>query len=94
MILQSAMLHLSFKTTLDDIEWSDSRRVNEYFNSSSSAEGFDPNYRFRSHNMESALHPAAANGNLEIIVILLQAGANIDAEDEDHKTPLVGTAIF
>ncbi|XP_033643083.1 histone-lysine N-methyltransferase EHMT2-like [Asterias rubens] len=53
------------------------------------AEGFDPNYRFRSHNMESALHPAAANGNLEIIVILLQAGANIDAEDEDHKTPLM-----
>ncbi|XP_038063428.1 histone-lysine N-methyltransferase EHMT2-like isoform X2 [Patiria miniata] len=52
------------------------------------AEGFDPNYRFPAHNQETALHPAAAAGHLEIIVMLLQAGANMEAEDEDHKTPL------
>lgn len=53
------------------------------------AEGFDPNYRFPAHNQETALHSAAAGGHLDVIIMMLQAGANMEAEDEDHKTPLV-----
>ena len=30
-ILQSGIVYLSFKTTVDDIEWSDSRRVKEIY---------------------------------------------------------------
>ena len=52
-------------------------------------DGFDPNYRFPSHNHEAALHVAAAKGHLEIMSMLLQADANIDPTDEDHRTPLV-----
>ncbi|PIK41489.1 putative histone-lysine N-methyltransferase EHMT1, partial [Apostichopus japonicus] len=51
-------------------------------------EGFDPNYHFPSHNRETPVHAAAAKGHLDIVCMLVQAGANIDAEDEDHRTPL------
>ncbi|PIK42261.1 putative histone-lysine N-methyltransferase EHMT1, partial [Apostichopus japonicus] len=49
---------------------------------------FDPNYHFPSHNRETPVHAAAAKGHLDIVCMLVQAGANIDAEDEDHRTPL------
>lgn len=57
-----------------------------------SGEGFDPNYHFPSHNRETPVHAAAAKGHLDIVCMLVQAGANIDAEDEDHRTPLVRTS--
>ncbi|XP_041481439.1 histone-lysine N-methyltransferase EHMT2-like isoform X2 [Lytechinus variegatus] len=56
------------------------------------SEGFDPNYRFPSHNLETPLHGAASKGHLDIICLLLQSGANIDAVDANLATPLHSAA--
>ncbi|XP_071507959.1 histone-lysine N-methyltransferase EHMT2-like [Diadema antillarum] len=56
------------------------------------SEGFDPNYRFPAHNLETPLHGAAAKGHLDIICLLLQSGANIEAVDANLATPLHAAA--
>ncbi|XP_061673321.1 histone-lysine N-methyltransferase EHMT2 [Syngnathoides biaculeatus] len=52
-------------------------------------EGIDPTYQPDSQNRRSALHAAAQRGLLEVCYILLQAGAQIDAQDKDLRTPLL-----
>lgn len=56
------------------------------------SEGFDPNYRFPAHNLETPLHGAAAKGHLDLLCLLLQSGANIDAVDANLATPLHAAA--
>ncbi|XP_077404838.1 histone-lysine N-methyltransferase EHMT2 [Vanacampus margaritifer] len=56
-------------------------------------EGIDPTYQPDSQNRRSALHAAAQRGLLEVCYILLQAGANIDAQDKDLRTPLLEAIV-
>ncbi|XP_030853851.1 histone-lysine N-methyltransferase EHMT2 isoform X2 [Strongylocentrotus purpuratus] len=56
------------------------------------SEGFDPNYRFPAHNLETPLHGAASKGHLDILCLLLQSGANIDAVDANLATPVHAAA--
>ncbi|XP_049607902.1 histone-lysine N-methyltransferase EHMT2 isoform X1 [Syngnathus scovelli] len=56
-------------------------------------EGIDPAYQPESQNRRSALHAAAQRGLLEVCYILLQAGAQIDAQDKDLRTPLLEAII-
>ncbi|XP_062265391.1 histone-lysine N-methyltransferase EHMT2 isoform X1 [Platichthys flesus] len=56
-------------------------------------EGIDPTYQPDSQNRRSALHAAAQRGLLEVCYILVQAGAQIDAQDKDLRTPLVEAII-
>nr|XP_061808338.1 histone-lysine N-methyltransferase EHMT2-like [Nerophis lumbriciformis] len=56
-------------------------------------EGIDPTYQPDSQNRRSALHAAAQRGLLEVCYILLQAGAHIDAQDKDQRTPLLEAII-
>ncbi|XP_071948439.1 uncharacterized protein [Antedon mediterranea] len=55
-------------------------------------EGFDPNHRFPEYNYETAMHAAATKGHHVILYVLLQAGGNCNAKDEDTQTPLMCTA--
>ncbi|XP_029023352.1 histone-lysine N-methyltransferase EHMT2 isoform X2 [Betta splendens] len=56
-------------------------------------EGIDPTYQPDSQNRRSALHAAAQRGLLEICYILIQAGAQVDAQDKDLRTPLLEAII-
>ncbi|XP_065804383.1 histone-lysine N-methyltransferase EHMT2 isoform X1 [Labrus bergylta] len=56
-------------------------------------EGIDPTYQPDSQNRRSALHAAAQRGLLEVCYILIQAGAQVDAQDKDLKTPLLEAII-
>uniref|UniRef100_A0A8D3E9E9 Histone-lysine N-methyltransferase EHMT2 n=1 Tax=Scophthalmus maximus TaxID=52904 RepID=A0A8D3E9E9_SCOMX len=56
-------------------------------------EGIDPTYQPDSQNKRSALHAAAQRGLLEVCYMLIQAGANVDAQDKDLRTPLVEAII-
>ncbi|XP_061838603.1 histone-lysine N-methyltransferase EHMT2 [Nerophis lumbriciformis] len=56
-------------------------------------EGIDPTYQPDSQNRRSALHAAAQRGLLEVCYILLQAGAQIDAQDRDLRTPLLEAIV-
>lgn len=56
-------------------------------------EGIDPTYQPDSQNRRSALHAAAQRGLLEVCYILLQAGAQVDAQDKDRRTPLLEAVI-
>ncbi|XP_054619390.1 histone-lysine N-methyltransferase EHMT2-like isoform X1 [Dunckerocampus dactyliophorus] len=56
-------------------------------------EGIDPTYQPDSQNRRSALHAAAQRGLLEVCYILLQAGAHIDAQDKDFRTPLLEAIV-
>ena len=51
------------------------------------AAGASPNTQENSRS-ETPLHRAAAENNADIITVLLEAGANINARDEDSYTPL------
>ncbi|KAK2830574.1 hypothetical protein Q5P01_018505 [Channa striata] len=56
-------------------------------------EGIDPTYQPDSQNRRSALHAAAQRGLLEICYMLIQAGAQVDAQDKDMRTPLLEAII-
>lgn len=56
-------------------------------------EGIDPTYQPDSQNRRSALHAAAQRGLMEICYILIQAGAQVDAQDKDLRTPLLEAII-
>ncbi|XP_053718857.1 histone-lysine N-methyltransferase EHMT2 isoform X1 [Synchiropus splendidus] len=56
-------------------------------------EGLDPTYQPDSQNKRSALHAAAQRGQLELCYILIQAGAQVDAQDKDTRTPLLEAII-
>nr|XP_043909106.1 histone-lysine N-methyltransferase EHMT2 isoform X1 [Solea senegalensis] len=56
-------------------------------------EGIDPTYQPDSQNRRSALHAAAQRGLLEICYMLVQAGAHVDAQDKDLRTPLIEAII-
>lgn len=52
------------------------------------SEGVDVNFRDPTENDISALHNAAFEGHLEVVQILLQAGASASTEDQDGATPM------
>lgn len=54
-------------------------------------DGADPNADFRS---SSVLHLAAQRGYMEVAVLLIEAGADIHAEDQFGATPLEEAAAF
>uniref|UniRef100_A0AAQ4QSN0 Euchromatic histone-lysine N-methyltransferase 2 n=1 Tax=Gasterosteus aculeatus aculeatus TaxID=481459 RepID=A0AAQ4QSN0_GASAC len=56
-------------------------------------EGIDPSYQPESQNKRSALHAAAQRGLLEVCYILTQAGAQVNAQDKDRRTPLLEAII-
>uniref|UniRef100_A0A8C4F0H4 Euchromatic histone-lysine N-methyltransferase 2 n=1 Tax=Dicentrarchus labrax TaxID=13489 RepID=A0A8C4F0H4_DICLA len=56
-------------------------------------EGIDPTYQPDSQNRRSALHAAAQRGLLEVCYMLVQAGAQVDAQDKDLRTPLLEAII-
>ncbi|XP_044191145.1 histone-lysine N-methyltransferase EHMT2 isoform X7 [Thunnus albacares] len=56
-------------------------------------EGIDPTYQPDSQNRRSALHAAAQKGLLEVCYMLVQAGAQVDAQDKDLRTPLLEAII-
>ncbi|XP_076006071.1 histone-lysine N-methyltransferase EHMT2 isoform X2 [Genypterus blacodes] len=56
-------------------------------------EGIDPTYQPDSQNRRSALHAAAQRGLLEVCYILVQAGAQVEAQDKDMRTPLLEAII-
>ncbi|KAM6959204.1 histone-lysine N-methyltransferase EHMT2 [Aplochiton taeniatus] len=56
-------------------------------------DGIDPTYQPDSQNKRSALHAAAQRGLLEVCYMLVQAGANIDAQDKALRTPLLEAII-
>uniref|UniRef100_A0AAV2K5Q8 Histone-lysine N-methyltransferase EHMT2 n=1 Tax=Knipowitschia caucasica TaxID=637954 RepID=A0AAV2K5Q8_KNICA len=56
-------------------------------------EGIDPTYQPDSQNRRSALHAAAQRGLLEVCYILVQAGARVDAQDKEQRTPLLEAII-
>uniref|UniRef100_A0A674P3G7 Euchromatic histone-lysine N-methyltransferase 2 n=1 Tax=Takifugu rubripes TaxID=31033 RepID=A0A674P3G7_TAKRU len=53
----------------------------------------DPSYQPDAQNKRCALHAAAQRGLLDICYMLVQAGANVDAQDKDLRTPLVEAII-
>ena len=53
------------------------------------SQGFDPNTRFEDHENETLLHIAARAGHLIIAHLLIQAGANVDATNNQLCTPLM-----
>ncbi|MGH0173845.1 UNVERIFIED_CONTAM: hypothetical protein FKN15_066475 [Acipenser sinensis] len=55
----------------------------------SAMDGIDPSYQTDIQSKKTSLHGAAQRGCLAICHILLQAGANIDAQDKSLKTPLL-----
>uniref|UniRef100_A0A673A455 Euchromatic histone-lysine N-methyltransferase 2 n=1 Tax=Sphaeramia orbicularis TaxID=375764 RepID=A0A673A455_9TELE len=56
-------------------------------------EGIDPTYQPDSQNRRSALHAAAQRGLLEVCYMLVQAGAQLDAQDKEMRTPLLEAII-
>ncbi|XP_056876820.1 histone-lysine N-methyltransferase EHMT2 isoform X3 [Takifugu flavidus] len=56
-------------------------------------ESIDPSYQPDAQNKRCALHAAAQRGLLDICYMLVQAGANVDAQDKDLRTPLVEAII-
>ncbi|KAM9384369.1 histone-lysine N-methyltransferase EHMT2 isoform 2-T2 [Pholidichthys leucotaenia] len=56
-------------------------------------EGINPTYQPDSQNRRSALHAAAQRGLLEICYMLVQAGAQVDAQDKDMRTPLLEAIV-
>nr|XP_046272928.1 histone-lysine N-methyltransferase EHMT2 isoform X2 [Scatophagus argus] len=56
-------------------------------------EGIDPTYQPDSQNRRSALHAAAQRGLLEICYMLVQAGAKVEAQDKELRTPLLEAII-
>uniref|UniRef100_A0A665VF55 Euchromatic histone-lysine N-methyltransferase 2 n=1 Tax=Echeneis naucrates TaxID=173247 RepID=A0A665VF55_ECHNA len=56
-------------------------------------EGIDPTYQPDSQNRRSALHAAAQRGLLEVCYMLVQAGAHVDAQDKELRTPLLEAII-
>ncbi|XP_024920645.1 histone-lysine N-methyltransferase EHMT2 isoform X1 [Cynoglossus semilaevis] len=56
-------------------------------------EGIDPTYQPDSQNRRSALHAAAQRGLLEVCYMLIQAGAQVDAQDKELRTPLLEAII-
>lgn len=56
-------------------------------------EGIDPTYQPDSQNRRSALHAAAQRGLLEVCYMLVQAGAHVEAQDKDMRTPLLEAII-
>ena len=55
-------------------------------------QGFDPNYTFEDHENETPLHAAAQAGHVEIVHLLIQAGADTNVMNSRLNTPLM-TAI-
>ncbi|KAK7906979.1 hypothetical protein WMY93_015591 [Mugilogobius chulae] len=55
--------------------------------------GHRPTYQPDSQNRRSALHAAAQRGLLEVCYILVQAGARVDAQDKEMRTPLLEAII-
>lgn len=53
------------------------------------SQGFDPNTRFEDHENETLLHNASRAGHLIIAHLLIQAGANVDATNNQLLTPLM-----
>jgi ankyrin repeat protein len=51
------------------------------------ANGGDPNW-WEGHDERTALHAAARRGDLEVVRLLLAAGANVSAKDREGRTPL------
>ncbi|KAI1305369.1 Histone-lysine N-methyltransferase EHMT2 [Halotydeus destructor] len=51
--------------------------------------GFDPNNQFEENNNETALHAASQSGHLVIVHLLIQAGANPNAQNASMETPLM-----
>jgi euchromatic histone-lysine N-methyltransferase len=51
--------------------------------------GSDPNSKYEEHEDETALHAAAAEGNLLILHVLIQSGANLDVINARLSTPLM-----
>ena len=54
-----------------------------------SAEGCDPNIRHEEESNQCALHAASWSGYHLIVHLLLQAGANPEAQDNHLATPLM-----
>uniref|UniRef100_A0A1A8BIE8 Euchromatic histone-lysine N-methyltransferase 1a n=3 Tax=Nothobranchius kadleci TaxID=1051664 RepID=A0A1A8BIE8_NOTKA len=52
-------------------------------------DGKDPNFLMESQNKQTPLHVAAAEGHRDICHMLVQAGANLDTFDEEHRTALM-----
>ncbi|XP_013879446.1 histone-lysine N-methyltransferase EHMT1 [Austrofundulus limnaeus] len=52
-------------------------------------DGKDPNVLMDGQNKRTPLHTAAAEGHQEICHMLVQAGANLDMFDDEHRTPLM-----
>ncbi|KAL4623291.1 histone-lysine N-methyltransferase EHMT1-like isoform X1 [Arapaima gigas] len=52
-------------------------------------DGLDPNCKMEGHSRRTPLHAAAESGHQEICHMLVQAGANLDASDDDQRTPLM-----
>ncbi|XP_018614648.1 histone-lysine N-methyltransferase EHMT1a isoform X2 [Scleropages formosus] len=52
-------------------------------------DGIDPNFKMESQRKRTPLHAAAESGHREICHMLVQAGANLDACDDDQRTPLM-----
>ena len=42
----------------------------------------------RDENQRTPLHYACGNGNMEVIMALVDSGADVDARDVDQRTPL------
>lgn len=55
-------------------------------------QGFDPNYAFEDHENETPLHAAAQAGHVDIVHLLMQAGADPNVLNARLNTPLM-TAI-
>lgn len=52
-------------------------------------QGFDVNTRFEDHENETLLHVASRVGNLILVHLLIQAGANVDVTNNQLSTPLM-----
>ena len=53
------------------------------------AQGFDPNHKFMENEGETPLHAAATEGHLVIAHLLIQAGADLNAQNDMMNTPLM-----
>lgn len=51
--------------------------------------GINPNHIFRDANMRTALHAAAEKGHVLAVHVLVQAGAQLDPQDNELMTPVM-----